>query len=76
MSSLWHMTVSGTVLIAAAVCVRSLFLDRLGKALFPALWLVAAVRLLTPVSVPGLAQIVPSRHVQVKKNRKRTLHIS
>ena len=52
MSSLWHMTVSGTVLIAAAACVRSLFLDRLGKALFPALWLVAAVRLLTPVSVP------------------------
>lgn len=52
MSTLWHMTVSGAVLIAAVVCLRSLFLDRLGKELFPALWLVAAIRLLVPVFVP------------------------
>ena len=52
MSTLWHMTVSGAVLIAAIVCLRSLFMEKLDKGVFPALWLVAAVRLLVPVSVP------------------------
>lgn len=52
MSTLWHMTVSGAVLIAAIVCLRSLFLEKLDKGVFPALWLVAAVRLLVPVSLP------------------------
>lgn len=52
MRVLWHMTVSGTALIAAVVCLRALFLEKLSKSLFPVLWLVAAVRLLTPVSVP------------------------
>ena len=42
MSTLWHMTVSGAVLIAAIVCLRSLFLEKLDKGVFPALWLVAA----------------------------------
>ena len=51
MTTLWHMTASASVLIAATVCLRSLLLDRLGKELFPALWLVAAVRLLAPVTV-------------------------
>ena len=52
MSALWHMTAAGTALIAAVVCLRSLFLEKLEKGLFPLLWLVAAARLLTPGSVP------------------------
>ena len=52
MGTLWHMTVSGAALIAAIACLRALFLEKLDKGLFPVLWLVAAARLLIPLSVP------------------------
>ena len=38
MGTLWHMTVSGAALIAAIVCLRALFMEKLDKGLFPVLW--------------------------------------
>lgn len=47
--SLTEMTLSGGVLILLIAAVRGLALHRLPKAVFPALWTVAALRLLLPV---------------------------
>lgn len=52
MSGLLHMTLAASVLIAATALLRALFLDRLPKRVFTALWLMAALRLLVPWSVP------------------------
>ncbi len=50
MSTLWHMTLSASVLIALTALLRAAWLDRLPKGLFTALWLVAAARMVLPVS--------------------------
>lgn len=51
--SLLQMSFSGGVLILAVTVVRALVLNRLPKRAFCILWLVAALRLLVPVSVPS-----------------------
>ena len=51
--SLLQMSFSGGVLILAVTVVRALALNRLPKRAFCILWLVAALRLLVPVSVPS-----------------------
>lgn len=54
---LLEMSVSGGVLILAAVVVRTLALNRLPKRTFLALWAVAALRLLVPFSIPSPASV-------------------
>ena len=59
-----RMSLGGAVLIALIVLIRFAGLDRLPKRLFPALWCLALLRLLTPLSVPvpaGLALPLPER---------------
>lgn len=51
--SLMEMSVSGAVLILVILAVRAALWDRLPKRTFVALWLVALIRLLVPVSVPS-----------------------
>lgn len=51
--SLMEMSVSGAVLILVILAVRAALWDRLQKRTFVALWLVALIRLLVPVSVPS-----------------------
>ena len=53
MSGFWAACVSGTALILAAALVRTLGGKYLPRALFPALWCAAAVRLLLPVALPS-----------------------
>ena len=48
-----ELSLSGGLLILAVILLRALALDRLPKGTFLALWLVAAIRLLVPVSVPS-----------------------
>ncbi|MCI9562626.1 MAG: M56 family metallopeptidase [Oscillospiraceae bacterium] len=48
-----ELNLSGGLLILAVILLRALALDRLPKGTFLALWLVAAVRLLVPVSIPS-----------------------
>lgn len=57
MSGLWTACVSGTALILAAALVRALGGKHLPRALFPALWCAAAVRLLLPVALPSSLSI-------------------
>lgn len=52
MNTLLHMTVSASALIAATALLRALFIHRLPKRTFTALWMIAALRLLLPVSLP------------------------
>jgi len=51
--SILELSLSGGLLILAVILLRALALDRLPKGTFLALWLVAAVRLLVPVSIPS-----------------------
>ena len=51
--SLLQMSISGGVLILAVTVIRALALNRLPKWTFCILWMVAALRLLVPVSVPS-----------------------
>ena len=51
--SLVQMSFSGGTLILAVTVVRALALNKLPKQAFCILWLVAALRLLVPVSVPS-----------------------
>ncbi len=51
-TTLLKMTLGGAVLIAVIVLIRLVGLSRLPKRLFPVLWCVALLRLLTPLSVP------------------------
>lgn len=53
MLNLWEMSLSGGVLIAAIVVVRSLAAHRLPRRTFPILWAVALCRLLLPLSLPS-----------------------
>ena len=48
-----ELSLSGGLLILAVILLRALALDRLPKGTFLALWLVAAIRLLVPVSIPS-----------------------
>ena len=48
-----ELSLSGGLLILAVILLRALALDRLPKGTFVALWLVAAIRLLVPVSIPS-----------------------
>ncbi len=50
--TLLRMSLSGGALVLAVLVLRSLFLDRLPKRLFPALWAVVVARLLLPVRIP------------------------
>ena len=50
---IWEVSFSGGVMILAVILLRALALDRLPKGTFLALWLVAAARLLLPVSIPS-----------------------
>lgn len=51
MKTLLDMTASASVLIVCTVILRALFIHRLPKQTFTALWLIAALRLLVPFSV-------------------------
>ena len=51
--SILSLSLSGGLLILAVILLRALALDRLPKGTFVALWLVAAIRLLVPVSIPS-----------------------
>ena len=51
--SILELSLSGGLLILAVILLRALALDRLPKGTFVALWLVAAIRLLVPVSIPS-----------------------
>lgn len=57
MSGLWAACAGGTALILTAALVRALGGKYLPKALFPALWCAAAVRLLLPVSLPSALSV-------------------
>ena len=50
MTALLSMTLSASVIIAAVVVIRSLFIHRLPKRLFVILWTAAALRMLVPLS--------------------------
>ena len=57
-TTLLKMSLGGAILIALILLIRLIGLNRLPKRLFPLLWCVALLRLLTPLSVPvpaGLA---------------------
>ena len=64
-----RMSLGGAILIAVIVLIRLLGLSRLPKRLFPALWCLALLRLLTPLSVPVPAGVplpaitIPDRQV-------------
>lgn len=51
MTTLLSMTVSASVIIAALIVIRSLFIHRLPKRLFVILWAIAALRMLVPFSI-------------------------
>lgn len=51
------MCLQGSAMIVVVLIVRALFLHRLPKAAFMALWLVVLVRLLVPVSIPAPANV-------------------
>ena len=50
--SLFQMSVAGGVLILFIVVIRALAIHRLPKTTFLALWMIAALRLLLPFSIP------------------------
>lgn len=50
--SLWNMSISGGIFIAAVIIVRSLLRERLQGWVFQALWLAVLFRLLVPFSIP------------------------
>ena len=50
--SLFQMSVAGGVLILLIVVIRALAIHRLPKTTFLALWMIAALRLLLPLSIP------------------------
>ena len=50
MTTLLSMTLSASVIIAAIIVIRSLFIHRLPKRLFVILWAAAALRMLVPLS--------------------------
>ena len=50
--SLFQMSVAGGVLILFIVVIRALAIHRLPKTTFLALWMIAALRLLLPLSIP------------------------
>ena len=50
--SLFQMSVAGGVLILFIVLIRALAIHRLPKTTFLALWMIAALRLLLPFSIP------------------------
>lgn len=50
--SLFQMSVTGGVLILFIVVVRALGINRLQKTTFLVLWMIAALRLLLPFSIP------------------------
>ena len=52
MTGVFSAAVSGSVLIVFVLALRRLFAKRLPRRLFPALWCVAALRLLLPVRIP------------------------
>ena len=51
-TTLLKMSLGGAILIALILLIRLIGLNRLPKRLFPLLWCVALLRLLTPLSVP------------------------
>lgn len=53
-AGLWQMSISGTVLIAAVLLFRMLFLHKLPKRTFLMLWGIVALRLLLPVWLPSV----------------------
>ena len=55
--SLLEMSASGAVLILAVIVLRALALHRLPKGAFLALWAVAVLRLLVPVSLPSTLSV-------------------
>lgn len=69
--TLMQMSLSGAVLILAVIVLRSLALHRLPKGTFPALWALAAARLLLPFSLPSplsvytLAESLPVQRAAV-----------
>ena len=48
-----YISLNGTLLIAVIIAIRMIAVNRLPKAAFRVLWLIAAVRLLLPFSVPS-----------------------
>lgn len=50
--SLLQMSLTGSAVILFIVVIRALAIHRLPKAMFPALWVIAALRLLLPFSIP------------------------
>lgn len=54
---LLDMSLAGGAMIAVITVIRALTADRLPKAAFTALWAVAALRLLVPVSVPSAVSV-------------------
>ena len=50
--SLFQMSVAGGTLILCIVVVRALAIHRLPKTTFLVLWMIAALRLLLPLSIP------------------------
>ena len=53
MSGIYDAAISGSILILILACFRLLLGKTLPKALFPALWCAAAIRLLLPVALPS-----------------------
>ena len=53
MSGFYDAAISGSILILILACFRLLLGKTLPKALFPALWCAAAIRLLLPVALPS-----------------------
>ena len=53
MIGIYDAAISGSILILILACFRLLLGKTLPKALFPALWCAAAIRLLLPVALPS-----------------------
>lgn len=65
--SLWNMSISGGVLIAVIVILRSLFRNRLPGKVFQVLWLAAFLRLMIPFTIPSQFSIYSLAEMYMEK---------
>ena len=78
MSGLYDAAISGSILILIFAVFRFLLGKKLSKALFPALWCAAAIRLLLPVALPSPLSIwnLASHRVQTAAGVQIAAHIT
>ena len=76
MSGFYDAVVSGSILILILALFRLLLRKQLPKALFPALWCTAAVRLLLPLALPSPLSIwnLASHNVQAAAGTQNAVH--